>query len=311
MKRFYIFILCTLMHAQQIEHIQIPGENASEPSSIPQVQRKTDSVAPKTNRPKWLESDDFSMPSYMMPAPAHQLLNPSTIKHENMRLDGVAPQNPTPLRIAPAKPQAIPPNATIFYLMSAIPPCLNCRNFSNHKLRLFLGRLIFVSSPINLSFEPIKGSLSPDDVTSKDYQLSFEYYDSLQQLNAFFEAQIASVKQQLEQIELSENETLPTILRKLESQFVFVCDNNGKTYWEKGWVIDREILFTSAISAQKGGNVPHLSALMGACSLTPRAGELESEACAQWRKAINEYPPLSRCSVLGNAENQQGEILEH
>lgn len=304
MKGFWFLLLGATLCAQPVEHIPIPGESRN-------AQQQSPAPTKRSNLPLLLESTDSSMPGYLMPAPAHELLKPSQIDRSNVGLDGVAPQNVQPLELFPMQAQQSESGKIHFYLMSDVPPCMNCRNLSVRKLRLFLGRLTFAFRPVGLSFEPIKGSLAPSDVASEEYQLSFEYYDSLQQLNAFFEQQIAQVKSRLRHITISNDETLPTILRKLEAQFIFACEDKGKKYWEKRWVVDREILFMSGIDAQKGGSVPHLSALIGACSLTPRAGELESEACAKWRRSINEYPPLSSCSVLGNATNPRGEILEH
>ena len=307
MRKFWFLLLSATIYAQPVEHIPIPGETSQ---NAPQQQ----SLAParkRSNLPILLESSDSSMPSYMMPAPAHELLKPSQINRSNIGLDDVVPQNVVPLELFPVQEPSLNPNKIHFYLISDVPLCMNCRNLSARKLRLFLGRLTLAFQPMGLSFEPIKGNLAPSDVADDDYQLSFEYYDSLQQLNAFFEQQIAHVKSRLRQITIANNEALPIILRKLEPQFIFACEENGKKYWENRWVIDREILFMSAISAQKGGDVSHLSALIGACSLTPRIGELESEACAKWRKSINGYPPLLSCSVLGNATNLAGEILEH
>ncbi|MDE7254883.1 MAG: hypothetical protein K2N54_01750 [Helicobacter sp.] len=305
MKRFWFLLLGAIVYAQSVEHIPIPGESQNMQHKLPLSAQK------RSNLPILLESDDSSMPGYLMPAPAHELLKPSQIDRSNVGLDGVAPQNAAPLQLLPMQTQQGESGKIHFYLMSDVPPCMNCRNLSNRRLRLFLGRLTFVFRPVGLSFEPIKGSLAPSDVASEAYQLSFEYYDSLQQLNAFFEQQIAQVKSRLRHVALTNDDTLPAILRKLEAQFIFACEESGKKYWQNRWVIDREILFMSGIGAQKGGSVPHLSALIGACSLTPRAGELESEACAEWRKAVNEYPPLLSCSVLGNATNLAGEILEH
>lgn len=307
MRKFWFLLLSAAIYAQPVEHIPIPGETSQ---NAPQQQ----SLAParkRSNLPILLESSDSSMPSYMMPAPAHELLKPSQINRSNIGLDDVVPQNVVPLELFSVQEPSLNPNKIHFYLISDVPPCMNCRNLSARKLRLFLGRLTLTLQPMGLSFEPIKGNLAPSDVADDAYQLSFEYYDSLQQLNAFFEQQIAHVKSRLRQITIANNETLPIILRKLEPQFIFACEENGKKYWENRWVVDREILFMSAISAQKGGDVSHLSALIGACSLTPRTGELESEACAKWRKSINGYPPLLSCSVLGNATNLAGEILEH
>lgn len=307
MRKFGFLLLGAAIYAQPVEHIPIPGETSQ---NAPQQQ----SPAPARKRsslPILLESSDSSMPSYMMPAPAHELLKPSQINRSNIGLDDVAPQNVVPLELFPAQAPSLNPNKIHFYLISDVSPCMNCRNLSAHKLRLFLGRLTLTLQPMGLSFEPIKGNLAPNDVADDDYRLSFEYYDSLQQLNAFFEQQIAHVKARLQQITIANNEALPIILRELEPQFIFACEENGKKYWENRWVVDREILFMSAISAQKGGNISHLSALIGACSLTPRTGELESEACAKWRKSINGYPPLLSCSILGNATNLAGEILEH
>ena len=307
MRKFWFLLLSATIYAQPVEHIPIPGETSQ---NAPQQQ----SLAParkRSNLPILLESSDSSMPSYMMPAPAHELLKPSQINRSNIGLDDVVPQNVVPLELFPVQEPSLNPNKIHFYLISDVPLCMNCRNLSARELRLFLGRLTLAFQPMGLSFEPIKGNLAPSDVADDDYQLSFEYYDSLQQLNAFFEQQIAHVKSRLRQITIANNEALPIILRKLEPQFIFACEENGKKYWENRWVIDREILFMSAISAQKGGDVSHLSALIGACSLTPRIGELESEACAKWRKSINGYPPLLSCSVLGNATNLAGEILEH
>lgn len=273
-----------------------------------------DNHSPDSKKPIFIQSSKQYPSGYMMPTPAHDQIGnipPNKEPPSNLSLDFV-PQLPSQsLSITPKPTHAKSPNQTLLYLASKSPACANCRNFSTQSLRLFLGRLILHTNPIALSFEPIKGSLTKDDVTSEQYQLSHEYYENVQQLNAVYENELEQVKKKLQHIPLTDKDSPATIIRKLEAQFIFVCPQTGKTYWDKQWLIDRKALFMSGIKNQKGGSISHMDNLLGACSLHPDSISLESDECSLWRKSIMQYPPLETCSVLGNPTDDRGEILIH
>lgn len=205
--------------------------------------------------------------------------------------------------LAHPTPPAPNPNERVLYIYTQNNFCQNCLNLETlpiKPLKLFMGRLIVTLEPRSVTFEPVKDNIENSDIASREYLLSHQFYDSMKQVNIFFKQQITKTKKQLQKISLEQGEDITTTLQKLEPYFNYACPQNAALYWNKEWVIDREALFWSGISSQRGGEVSHLNIQIGSCKIVPQVDELEPPTCKEWRKSIKEYPPLQTCTILGN-----------